>query len=335
MNTYWSHSKKISVAIVDDDVSFLSVVKQFLDKISPNVYQITTIDSPDEAFFTITSSPTFDVIISDFEMPKLNGLDLFTNLHESGIDIPFILFTGSRNEDLPSKALNAGVKFFLYKDSNVIAVLKQLDQLIKITVAEIDAEKELIEHENMLSDFIHLLTTSNDFQEHTIYSQELIKNILESFISISDSEYVFLTEIVVDEYSEEILSADFFTSVKWNQNDGFTFKFMKKDDFLFKNLSQYYSDVLVEKKPVIENNLELTAIDNVDKLVPINSFLALPIFFEPSKKLVGIIGLVNKPGGYDDQIIFKLNPFCLNLSNFMYLNMYIKDLKKKMSFVEK
>ena len=250
-------------------------------------------------------------------MPGMNGLELFEHLHESGITIPYILLTASRNEDLPSKALNAGVKFFLYKDTNVIAVLKQLDQLIKITVSEKNVDQERIEHENMLSDLIYLITNSNGIQDGSIYSQELIKHILESFLTISESEFVFLNELTTDE------------------GDGFTFKFLNEEDFIFKDLSLYYSNVLVEKRPIFENNLSVSIFDTLQKKIPVKSFLALPIFFEPDKRMVGIIGLVNRPEGYDDKIIFKLNPFCLNIASFMYLNMYIRDLKTKLSILEK
>ncbi len=334
LSKYCSHSKLLSIAVIDDDVSFLAIIEQFLEKISPKTYKISLFDSSNEAFFSINSNPSFDIIISDYEMPALNGLDLFKNLHESGIDIPFILLTGSRNEDLPSKALNAGVKFFLYKDTNIIAVLKQLDQLIKITVAEKNADKEIIEHQNMLSDLIYLITDSNGIQDDSIYSQELIRHILKSFLTISESEFVFLNELTTDEYNEVILSSIFYSSVNRYQSDKNDFKFMDRDNFFFKDLSIYFSNVLIENKPIIENSLALTIFDSNHHKIVIKSFLALPIFFEPNRKIVGILGLVNRLEGYDDKIIFKLNPFTLNLASFMYLNIYIRDLKSKLSIIE-
>ena len=133
------YKKLIKVAHIDDDESYRFILKQFLNKISPKTYDIHSFESANEAFFEINSNPDYDIIISDYDMPDLNGLEVFNDLRNSGINIPFILLTGTRHNDVPSKAITDGVKFFLHKDTDILSLLKQLDQLIKVTVRQNNA----------------------------------------------------------------------------------------------------------------------------------------------------------------------------------------------------
>jgi len=48
-------------------------------------------------------------------MPGLDGLDLLDTLHEEGIEVPFVLFTGKGSEEIASQAITAGVDEYLQK----------------------------------------------------------------------------------------------------------------------------------------------------------------------------------------------------------------------------
>ncbi len=57
-----------------------------------------------------------DVILSDFDMPQFNGLRALELLQESGLDLPFILISGTIGEDLAVTAMQRGVSDYLMKD---------------------------------------------------------------------------------------------------------------------------------------------------------------------------------------------------------------------------
>ena len=333
MNDTYSR-RLIRIVHVDDDESFLLILKQFLDKISPRTYDIKSFSSPNEAFFEINSNPElFDIIISDFEMPFLNGLELYHKFSESNINIPFIFLTGSNDTEIPCKALNSGVKFFLRKENDIPSLLKQLDQLIKITVSQIRSQSEIESDILMLTDFISLLTESYENINTEVYSQILFKKILESFITVSDSEYGFICEVQSQNDYDYVLSNYFLTSLEWSSLNGYTFEVFVEENFPFKNLKRLYQTILIEKNPIIENNLQTTyddyLITSSNRETIMKSFMGIPIFFQT--KLVGILGLLNKPDKYSEQLVFKLQPFCLNLANFIHLKMYIMNLNEKLA----
>jgi PAS domain S-box-containing protein len=106
------HKRSLRILHVDDDPCLLDVSKQILS-MEPN-FEIDTAISVDEAFRKMEKQ-TYDVVVSDYEMPLRNGLDFLKELREQGKDVPFILFTGKGREEVVVKALNLGADRYINK----------------------------------------------------------------------------------------------------------------------------------------------------------------------------------------------------------------------------
>jgi signal transduction histidine kinase len=59
----------------------------------------------------------WDCIISDYSMPQFNGLDALADLKETGMDIPFILISGTIGEETAVAAMKAGAHDYIMKDN--------------------------------------------------------------------------------------------------------------------------------------------------------------------------------------------------------------------------
>lgn len=57
----------------------------------------------------------WDLVISDYVMPRFSGLEALQVLHESGYDIPFIIVSGNIGEDIAVGAMKAGAHDYLIK----------------------------------------------------------------------------------------------------------------------------------------------------------------------------------------------------------------------------
>jgi len=57
----------------------------------------------------------FDCVVSDYEMPEVDGLELLSTVREEDPSLPFILLTGRGDEETASKAIQAGVADYLLK----------------------------------------------------------------------------------------------------------------------------------------------------------------------------------------------------------------------------
>jgi len=72
-----------------------------------------------------------DVILCDYTMPQFDGLRAVTLLRESGLDLPFILISGTVGEDIAVEAMKQGASDYLLKDRTArlgVAIQRALDQ---------------------------------------------------------------------------------------------------------------------------------------------------------------------------------------------------------------
>ena len=129
---------------VDDEPSFLEIGKQFLEH--EKEYAVDTYVSAFQALDALKSK-IYDTIISDYEMPEINGIDFLKSLRVAGISAPFIMFTGKGNEEVVIQALNEGADFYMQKGQNPGPQFVELAQKIKTIVSQRQSEDALRESE--------------------------------------------------------------------------------------------------------------------------------------------------------------------------------------------
>ena len=135
----------IRILHVDDDSFIHETSKQILQDIDIN-FEIDAACCVDEALKKL-SVKNYDVVISDYEMPKKNGLQFLTELRKSKNDIPFILFTGKGREEVAIKALNLGATGYFNKQGNPETVYGELAHGIRLCVEHRQAQQELLKKE--------------------------------------------------------------------------------------------------------------------------------------------------------------------------------------------
>ena len=105
----------ISVLLVEDDPDVLELTRLFLER--DLELTIDVCSSVKEALRKLNHK-IYNVIVSDYIMPEINGIQLLKTLKFQGIETPFILFTGKGGEETAIEALNSGATFYLQKSEN-------------------------------------------------------------------------------------------------------------------------------------------------------------------------------------------------------------------------
>ncbi len=117
----------MKVLLVDDDLLFLELSKTFLEVF----YDITsdTVNSAKEALQRLEND-SYDVVISDYDMPFMDGIMFLKAIRDKRINIPFIMFTGVDREELMHQAIENGANFFIEKIGDPKAQYSELSKMI-------------------------------------------------------------------------------------------------------------------------------------------------------------------------------------------------------------
>ena len=142
--------KEIFVLLVEDEPTFMEMMKDSLEVHSDNQFIIDTASSAYEAIDKIKQS-RIDVIVSDYSMPEMTGLELFKNIREY-TKIPFILFTGKGDEEVVIDAINVGVDYYLKKGADYNLLFPRLSHMIRQGAERKFAEETIQEREHQLRD---------------------------------------------------------------------------------------------------------------------------------------------------------------------------------------
>ena len=144
----------ISILYVDDEPGLLELCRIFLEQTGE--FRVETVESAQEALFRLRQEH-YDAVISDYQMPVMDGISLLKSIRQQAGEIPFILFTGKGREEVVIEAVNNGADFYLQKGGDPKAQFAELMHKVRQAVEKRRAVKELRESEKRLTDIINFL----------------------------------------------------------------------------------------------------------------------------------------------------------------------------------
>jgi CheY-like chemotaxis protein len=117
------------VAYVDDDPVMVAMVQALLERAG---YRVTCFEDPRDAIAAFgAQSEAFDVVITDYNMPLLSGLDVAEELSRLCPGLPVAISSGYVTEELVTAAKRVGVRHVLQKEYT----LEQLPGIVHTLVA--------------------------------------------------------------------------------------------------------------------------------------------------------------------------------------------------------
>lgn len=137
----------IQILYVDDEPGLLELGKFFLER--SGQFSVDTVTSAFAAL-AIQKKKRYDAIISDYQMPDIDGIELLRKIRSSGNTIPFILFTARQREEVVIRALDEGADFYQQKGGEPKSQFAELSHKIRYAVMRRHAEDSLKRSEAML-----------------------------------------------------------------------------------------------------------------------------------------------------------------------------------------
>jgi len=137
-------AEKILVLYVDDEPALLDIGRLFLERTGN--FSVVTINSASAAF-ALLKKKHFDAIVSDYQMPGIDGIAFLKSIRAQGDKISFIIFTGRGREEIAIEALNNGADFYLQKGGDPKSQFVELAHMIRTAVKRRRTEDALLESE--------------------------------------------------------------------------------------------------------------------------------------------------------------------------------------------
>jgi CheY-like chemotaxis protein len=124
-----SATPRATVLYVDDEASLLTIGDR---RLTAAGYRVVGASNPAEALERFGQDPdAIDLVITDFSMPRLNGMELALALTRIRPNLPILLLTGYMQEFSPAELAAAGVQRVLNKPVPAMALLEAIDSVLE------------------------------------------------------------------------------------------------------------------------------------------------------------------------------------------------------------
>ncbi|PKL58950.1 MAG: hypothetical protein CVV34_00380 [Methanomicrobiales archaeon HGW-Methanomicrobiales-5] len=137
----------LSVLYVDDEPVLLEIGKLFLEQ--AGTIHVDILDSAIDALKKIQTTK-YDAIISDYQMPLMDGITFLKAVRVNNPKLPFIIFTGKGREEVVIEALNNGADHYLQKGGDPKSQFAELVHNIERAVERKRAHDTIV-HLNRLN----------------------------------------------------------------------------------------------------------------------------------------------------------------------------------------
>lgn len=136
----------MKILLVDNDPLFLELSKTFLEVFHD--INSDTVESAGKALEKLEKD-SYDVVVSDYDMPFMDGITFLKTIRDKRINIPFILFTGIEKKEIIHRAIENGANSFIQKTGDPRIQYSELSKRIWQITSGVQAAKE----QEMISNF--------------------------------------------------------------------------------------------------------------------------------------------------------------------------------------
>src|SRR6056297_3436445 len=130
------------ILVVDDEEDLKVLIKQrFRQKIRQNEYDFVFAENGRHALEQLISHPDIDLVLSDINMPEMDGLTLLTKLHEQNSLLKSVIVSAYGDMENIRTAMNRGAFDFITKPID----FKDLEITIEKTIVHVTSLKKTLQ----------------------------------------------------------------------------------------------------------------------------------------------------------------------------------------------
>lgn len=285
----------IKILVVDDDFLIRELLSEIL--LASEKYEVVSAENGQAALELYRQNADIGLILSDMNMPVMDGLSLIKELRHDGSEVPIVVITGNNEIAIAIEALHSGANDYLVKDENIQeTVVLAVDKVLEKKRIQDENRQLLIDLDNMVNELesvVDQMTVMGTALSSERQSKKLVEVILAHAMRLSNADCGLLWIMEQDKLvctGLQILSRDV------------TNYSAEEIDIAHLTLSQSHPVVLAAKSKQlvcidgvsITKNDDLAAIQSIDAATGYKSqsMLVLPMLHH-GHDLMGVVQLVN------------------------------------------
>jgi PAS domain S-box-containing protein len=133
--------KLLRILVVDDEIVLAKLIAKTLSREASD-FSVVVVGGGQECLEHLKENKV-DCILSDYQMPGMNGMELLKTLKAKGDDTPFIFITGQGNEEIAREAFKEGASDYFTKDAefaHFARIINSIEQAVRH--AQVEKERE-------------------------------------------------------------------------------------------------------------------------------------------------------------------------------------------------
>ena len=193
------NSTPINVLLVDDSPDAAKLVESYLNRIETASFQVVSKPDGPSAIQEVESNKNIDVVIMDYFLPGMNGLEVTKRLRDKNKNLPIVFLTVKKDMELAVEALRLGVSDYLLKEDitspvfpNAIQSVVEKQKLHR-EVTELDIRKRRLE---AMQEFVVSIT--NEITAPLVGMRVAVSHMLERDQSDKAAKYLNLIKENLD-----------------------------------------------------------------------------------------------------------------------------------------
>lgn len=106
----------IPILFIDDDAGYASIIKHLLSPFQGKKFDVAWESDGDKALQLLRGQHNFRLVLMDYYLPNMNGLEIIQQMYDEGITLPIIILTANRDFRTAVEAMKFGVEDYLLKE---------------------------------------------------------------------------------------------------------------------------------------------------------------------------------------------------------------------------
>lgn len=119
-----------NILLIEDEEPIRRVMVKILVE-ENKTYSVTEATNGKEGFETLSKN-SFDLVLCDIKMPKMDGIEVLQHTRKKGIQIPFIMLTGHGNVETAVEAMKLGAYDFIPKPPDLNRLLTAVRNALQV-----------------------------------------------------------------------------------------------------------------------------------------------------------------------------------------------------------